>query len=214
MEIIEENALKAWRKALKKILDDGVVFKDKKDRVCREILNLKITIKDSSTITSPLNVLNSSNKWVYPSIEELKSAILEKEESHTYYYHYAERAFHFHGKNQIDNYVIPLLKRDMTSRRAIVVFYFPEEDSNISKKETPGIILMNFNIREGKLNSTTILRSNDFFFGWPANIVQAYFLSDYIAKELNYPIGDITTISISAHIFEDQFEYINEILKK
>ncbi|MEM4182066.1 MAG: thymidylate synthase [Candidatus Pacearchaeota archaeon] len=214
MEIIEDSALKAWKKALRIILEKGTTFKDRRERICKEILNLRITIKDSSTVNLPLNILNGFNKWVYPSLEELKNAILEKEENHAYYYHYAERAFHFNGKNQIDNYVIPLLKKDPTSKRAIVVFYFPEEDSSLSKKETPGMVLMNFNIREDKLHSTTVIRSNDLFFGWPANIVQTYFLVEYISKELNYPIGDMTTLSISAHIFEDQFEYINEVLNK
>ncbi|MEM4330471.1 MAG: thymidylate synthase [Candidatus Pacearchaeota archaeon] len=213
MEIIEKNAFEAWKKVLKEVLNNGVEFIDRKNRLCKEILNVKITITDTYTVSIPLDILKRFNKWIYPSIDEIKESILTTKENPAYYYTYGERAFNFNGVNQIDNYIINLLKKDPTSKRAIAVFYGAEKDSLPLKKETPGMVLINFNIRKSKLHSTTVIRSNDLFFGWPANILQTYFLVEYVSKELNVPIGEMTTFSISAHIFEDQFEDIKEILK-
>lgn len=213
MEIIEKSAEKAWKKVLKHVLDDGVEFIDRRKRLCKEVLNIKITLQNTADVTRPLEILNSFEKWVYPSLDELKSGILNKKEVPGYYYNYGARAFNYNGINQVDDYLIPLLKKDHNSKRAIIVFYGPEKDTLPLRKETPGMVMMNFNIRKGKLHTTIIIRSNDLFYGWPANIVQTYYLAEYISKELNVPLGEITTLSISAHIFEDQFEDIRKILR-
>jgi len=212
MEIKEKTAEKTWKSILKHVLENGTEFIDRKNRLCKEALNIVATIEDTKDITKPIEILSSFKKWVYPSLEELKSSILEKEDSPGYYYHYGSRAFNYSGINQINDYILPLLKKDPTSKRGIVVFYGPEKDTLPLKKETPGMVMMNFNIRNKKLHATVVIRSNDLFYGWPCNIVQAYFLADYISRELNVQIGSITTISISAHLFEEQFEYINKIL--
>jgi len=213
MEINGKNAEEVWKKMLEEVMKNGVQFTDRRGRVCKEILNITTTIENPTGITKPIELLSSFKKWVYPSFEEMKSSILEKEDNPSYYYHYGSRAFNYSGIDQVNNYIIPLLKKDQTSKRGIVVFYGPEKDTLPIKKETPGMVMINFNIRNKKLHTTAVIRSNDLFYGWPCNVVQIYFLAEYISKELNCPIGTINTISISAHIFEDQFEDIEKVLE-
>jgi len=212
MEIKEKTAEQAWKKMLKYVLENGEEFTDRKKRICKETLNITTVIENIEGITKPLEILSSFKRWVYPSLEELKAFMLEKEDIPGYYYHYGSRAFNYSGIDQINQYIIPLLKKEPTSKRGIVVFYGPEKDTLPLKKETPGMVMMNFNIRNKKLHATAIIRSNDLFFGWPGNIVQVYFLTDYISKELNVPIGTLSTVSISAHIFEEQFEDIKKVI--
>jgi len=212
MEIIAKNTEEAWKKALKYIYEKGKDFVDKDDRTCREVLNLSLKIESPKNIKKPIEILNSFRKWVYPPLEEIENFILGKKEIPGYYYNYGARAFNFSNINQIDGFVIPLLKKDRTSRRATIIFYSPMKDSFLFKKDIPGMIMANFNIRQDKLHVTTLIRSNDLFFGWPANIYQVYILQNYIAKKLNIKQGSITTVSISAHIFEDQFEDIEKVL--
>jgi thymidylate synthase len=212
MEIIEKNADTAWKKILKAVLENGTDFKDRDNRICREVLNATITIKDTSSITKPIEIINSFNKWVYPPLEELETVSLSRKEIPGYYYNYGARAFNLDGVNQIDDYVVPLLKNDNTSRRATVVFYDPRKDSQPFKRDIPGMIMMNFNVRNNKLDVTTLVRSNDLFFGWPANIYQTSILQAYVAKAIGSKLGSITTKSISAHIFDDQFDYIMKII--
>jgi len=213
MQIKEKTAEKAWKKVLRHILDNGIEFIDRENRLCKECMNITLTVESIENIDKPIEMLNSFNKWVYPPLEELKNLMLSKKESSGYYYKYGSRTFNYDGINQIDDFIIPLLKKDPNTRRAIVVFYNPNKDSSPEKKETPGMVLVNFNIRDKKLHATTVIRSNDLFYGWPGNIVQTYFLADYVSKELNIPIGTLNTTSISAHIFEDQFEDIRKILR-
>lgn len=211
-EIIAKNAEDAWEKALRNIYDNGKDFVDRDNRTCREILNLILKIENVKDITKPIEILNSLRKWVYPPYEELEIFILGKKDIPGYYYNYGARAFNFETINQIDDFVIPLLKKDKTSRRATAIFYNPLKDSFLFRKDIPGMIMINFNIRQEKLHITAIVRSNDLFFGWPANIYQVYVLQNYVAKQLGVELGSITTISISAHIFEDQLEDIKKVL--
>jgi len=212
--IKEQTAEETWKQILKHIMKKGEGFIDNKKRLCKEALNVTAVIENVKDITKPIEILNSFDKWVYPPLDEIKSAILGRTDTSGYYYNYGQRAFGYNGLNQVDDYVIPILKKNPTSKRAIVVFYGPEKDSLPLKKEASGVVMMNFNIRSGKLHTTMVIRSNDMFYGWPGNIVQAFYLADYISKELNYPLGTITTISISAHIFEKQFEHIKKVLKE
>lgn len=213
MEIIEKNAEEVWRKVLKYVLENGNDFTDRDGRTCREVLNVSVTIKNTGSITKPIEIINNFKKWVYPPLEELETVVLRKKEIPGYYYNYGARAFNFNNAiNQIDDYVILLLKKDSTSRRATIVFYNPEKDSSLFKKDIPSRIMMNFNIRDNRLNVTTLVRSNDLFFGLPADLYQTFILQDYVAKQLGCELGSITTNSISAHIFEDQFDYIKKVV--
>jgi thymidylate synthase len=212
MEIHEKNAEKVWKKMLKEVMENGTEFIDRKGRLCKETLNIVTTVESAQDVTRPIEILSSFKKWVYPPLDELRNSILGKEDVPGYYYHYGSRAFNYNGIDQINNYIIPLLRKEATSKRGIVVFYGPEKDTLPLKKETPGMVMMNFNIRNKKLHATAVIRSNDLFYGWPGNIAQTFFMTEYIAKELNVPIGTLNTISISAHIFEEQFEDIKKII--
>ncbi len=212
MEIIENKADEAWKKVLKLVLEKGEDFTDRDNRICREILNLIICVKNNNSFMKPIEIINSLKKWVYPPLEELENFILSKKDMPGYYYNYGARTFNFNEINQIDNYVIPLLKKDLTTRRGTIIFYNPVLDSSLFRKDTPGMITMNFNLRDDKLHVTALVRSNDLFFGWPANLYQSFILQKYVASKIGCELGNITTISISAHIFEDQFEDIKKII--
>ena len=213
VEIKGKTANEVWRKLLASIMKNGESYLDRRNRICKEALNVVATIESVEGITKPIETLNKFNKWVYPSEEQIKNFILNKEDSSEYYYNYGERAFNFEGINQVDEYIIPLVKKTPTSKRAIVMFY-STKDSLPLRKEVPGLVSINFEIRNNQLHSTLIIRSNDMCHGWPGNVAQAYYLTEYVANELNCKIGSITTFSISAHIFEEQFDDIKKILKK
>jgi thymidylate synthase len=218
MEIQDKTIEKVWKKALKHIMKEGYNFKDNEGRTCREIFNLILKVeKPDEETTKPMEIISKLKKWIYPSQEELANSILNKKFVPGYYFTYGDRAFNFRSEeqaiNQVDKFIIPLLKKDPTSRRAILAFYNPLKDSLLYRKEIPSRMFTDFKIRNKYLNATTIVRSNDIFIGWPADIYQVYVMQKYIAEKLNCSVGSTTTISISAHIFEEQFEDIQKILK-
>jgi len=216
MEIIQETAMECWKEALKLILDKGVDFKDENYRVCREILNLKIVVKKPFFETSkPIKTLFGFNEWKYPQLDEISKIMLTDKLESGYSYSYGARIFNFQGKiNQLNDFIIPLLKNTPNSRRAVISLWDPVADSSLSNRENPGLMLIDFKMRREKLNLTAVIRSNDVFFGWPANFYQLFVLQDYVKKALNCDFGNITVFSTSAHIFDDQFKFIEKVLKK
>jgi len=214
VEIKSETTISAWKSSLKYILESGKDFTDENNRVCREILNLVIKVENpEKDITKAVEILNSFKKWVYPPLDEIAEVIMSRKLSPTYSFSYGPRLFNFNNAiNQIDDFLIPLLKKNNFSRRGIVTLWHPTEDSKSYKREIPALISIDFKMRNKKLNVTAIVRSNDLFFGWPANIYQIFVLQEYVAKELNCKTGSLTTFSNSAHIFKDQFEDIQKVI--
>ena len=214
MIINEKTCMEAWKKSLRYIMDNGVDFKDKDERQCHEALNLIVTIEQPDhDYDKPIDVMKG-NEWIYPSTEELSAIIFNKENLAIYEFSYGPRIFNFLGrKDQINDYVIPLLKNDPNSRRAVISLLNPQTDSYALNKNMPSLIAIYFKIRDGRLDCTCTIRSNDFFIGWPGNIYQIYLLQKYVADKLNIKTGALSTISYSAHIFHEHFENINKILR-
>jgi len=153
-------------------------------------------------------------EWVYPTSEELSTIIFNKEDLAIYEFSYGPRIFNFLGKkDQVHDYIIPLLKHDPNTRRAIISLFNPSTDSDLLNKNIPSLMTIYFKIRDGKLNVTCVIRSNDFFIGWPGNTYQIYLLQKYVAEKLGTGTGTLSTISCSAHIFHEHLEHIGKMLK-
>jgi len=214
--IDKKTTTEAWKEALRLVINNGVDFMDENNRVCRESFNLLIRIENpKDDIKNPIKILNTFKHWKYPPYEEIAQVMLTSKTSPDYAYSYGSRIFNFADKkDQINDYIIPLLKENPNSRRATITIWDPIEDSNVINRDVPGLIMIDFKLRQNKLNAVAVIRSNDLFFGWPANIYQLYELQCYIAKKLKCEMGNLDTFSISAHIFSDQFEYIKKILEE
>lgn len=210
MEIVKDSAKGLWKSALKYALESGIKIKDRYNRSCREVLNLNLVLTGFKDVEFPIEKVSSFGKWVYPRIGEIKAIMLESGVGSSYAYSYGERIFNYDGFNQMDSYVIPTLKKDLNSRRAVINLWNPSVDTN--KGQVPGLIFLDFKVREGKVNLFALIRSNDLFIGWPANVYQLYVLANYVSKKLGLEIGSISTMSTSAHIFLDNLDEIKEVI--
>ena len=204
----------AWRNAIKTILKDGTVYIDGDNRRCTEIRNQSITIDNPADgVDEPYNALRDHDEWTYPSKEQLLNVIFDDEHINSLDYTYGARLLNFDDTiNQITDYVIPLLKDNPMTRRAIAHVYDPRLDSNQRRASTPGIIYFHFLQRNNALHCTAAIRSNDVFFGYPANIIQIHHVHRWVADECNLSQGSITTVSNSAHIFHDAHQDIQAVL--
>src|SRR3989338_9107152 len=137
--------------------------------------------------------------------------MLSREQPESYEYSYGPRIFNYRGVNQINDFIIPLLKKDHSSRRAVITLFDPSTDSNLLSKNIPSLLYIYFKIKENRLTLTCSIRSNDLFIGWPGNIYQIIMLQKHVAELLGAKIGELTTISCSAHIFHEHFEMIEKI---
>lgn len=174
-----------------------------------ECLGVHTRLGDVSDVEEPIVTLNSMGEWSYPPREEIRESLMSGEGEKNYVYTYGSRLFG--EENQIDGFVIPLLEEHPQSGRGTAVTWSPGRDGR-NVEEAPGIVSFDFKLREGELHVTAVIRNNDVFFGWPANICQTKMLQEYVADELGVESGKIGTLSCSAHIYEDNLSHVREVL--
>ena len=73
------------------------------------------------------------------------------------------------------------------------------------------MMLVDFKIRDGKLNTTGLWRSHDIYGAWFPNAVGLSHLSKYVAGEVGVEMGSLTIHSISAHIYEVNFKEAEKV---
>ncbi len=120
-------------------------------------------------------------------------------------YTYGERlrAWGSEGVDQID-YVIRKLKNSIYSRRAVATTWDPRVDTQ--SDEVPCLNHFVFMEREGVLDLSVMIRSNDMYGAWPANVYALSELLKFVADEIGITTGTITTLSINAHIYSHDWE--------
>lgn len=101
-----------------------------------------------------------------------------------------------------------MLKKDPDSRKAVAQFKVPyEKMDSLDNICTLGLI---FNIRDGKLHMTSIMRGNDIVLGFRYNVFFFSLIQEMIAKELNVPVGRMTHQVVSMHVYEKHFPLLKE----
>jgi hypothetical protein len=204
------NTKQAWHQIMLHVRTTGKEYIDQDGRACKELLNYTLTIQDPSDTLDVVREMQRQKNWVYPSPEELRSIILSSPQT-SHDYSYVPRLFG--GLNQIDNFVIPLLKSHPQSRRAVAMLYQPESDSKISAKNVPALLCIHVRLLD-TLELTAHIRSNDVFIGFPANVYQLRCLQEYIAKQLGVQSGPLHIFSNSAHFFTEYEPHYENIVKK
>lgn len=114
-----------------------------------------------------------------------------------------------HGFDQIEK-VIELLKYDPYSRRAVININVPNEKV-IETKDEPCTVCLDYQIRNGKLHCTCVMRSNDMNFGLRNDLGFFISLQKYIAKRLNVPVGTYTHFAMSIHFYDRDFKFVKDV---
>lgn len=115
-----------------------------------------------------------------------------------------------HEFDQIEK-MIELLQHDPESRRAVINLNTPNPWV-IETKDEPCTIALQFLIRNGKLYCTTMMRSNDIWFGLPYDIAFFTTLQKYIATRLDVEYGTYTHFVTSLHMYDRDAEQISKIV--
>lgn len=114
-----------------------------------------------------------------------------------------------YGYDQLEK-VISILRSDSNSRRATINFNVPREDKDVTKDEICTSMLQ-FRVRDGHLECTAIMRSNDVYTGFPYDVTYFRILQYIVAEELNIFVGDYTHFVCSIHLYDRNK---NDIRKK
>lgn len=120
------------------------------------------------------------------------------------------RGFIFNPINQIAE-VINKLQDDTDTRQALAIMWNPMFDgyyyTNIGKgKDIPCNLVLDFKIRDGKLDLTVFNRSNDIHWGlFGANLAQFTFIQKFVAAALKVPVGVYYHVTNSLHVYLDDY---------
>lgn len=112
--------------------------------------------------------------------------------------------------NQYSN-VLNELKNNPDSRRATMIYTRPSIHNEYNYKGMSDFICTyanQFFIRDGKLYSHYIMRSNDAVFGYCNDYYWAKHVHDKLAKDLNLQTGDLIWTASSLHVYERHFKFL------
>jgi thymidylate synthase len=98
--------------------------------------------------------------------------------------------------------VVDQLKKDDSSRQAVLTIFNSDKDLNVNVKDVPCTLTLQYFVRDGKLLARTSMRSNDLYLGMPYDFVQFIALQGAIAQALDIPMGTYSHTVGSLHIYE------------
>ena len=116
------------------------------------------------------------------------------------------------GIDQI-NSAIKVLKENPSSRRACASIWQPIDATRIMSKDLPCAFGINFEIRNEKLYSTLVMRSNNAATLLPTNLFEFTMLGEIVAKELGVKFGGHIHDVFSMHIFHNHKDDAIDIVK-
>lgn len=120
-------------------------------------------------------------------------------------YTYGER-LNAWGPEKVDqiDYVIKKLKANSHSRRAVATTWDPRKDT--LEDEVPCLNHFVFMARDDFLDLSVMIRSNDMYGAWLANIYGLGELLKHVSERTGLSEGTITTLSVNAHIYSHDWE--------
>jgi thymidylate synthase len=124
---------------------------------------------------------------------------------------YAEDSGLFHGaygprtRGQFAE-VVRKLRQDPDSRQAVVTIWDPKLDNLPEKRDYPCTVLHQFRIRDGRLNMSVYMRSNDVWLGLGYDGFQFTRVQIALASVLGVEVGTYAHHAGSLHLYEQHYD--------
>lgn len=120
-----------------------------------------------------------------------------------------DASMHEYKKSQFE-FVCDELRRDATSRRAVMMLSLSDEDypKMHNTKDFPCTMYLHFIIRGGKLDLLVHMRSNDFILGFTNDMPFFSVLQELVAQRIRVPLGSYYHFSDSMHLYERNYDQL------
>ena len=193
-----------------------------KNNELKEILNLTAVIEEED----PTNVYFPPYlPFERGELEAYYSEIMTDREIPGVAYNYGRRMRKHFGVDQIQM-MKELLKNRPDSKKMIAITTDPKLDwSNANNGDTPCLVMVLGSVQpastsgdsstrggDSKFYLTAHFRSQDMVHGWPRNTFALRKLQKDIADYGGYPMGALTMITHSAHMYGDDFSLVENLL--
>lgn len=112
--------------------------------------------------------------------------------------------------------VLKELRSNPNSRRAAMIYNRPSIHTDYNSNGMSDFICTyanTFLIRDGKLISHYLMRSNDVVFGYTADVHWALHVQKQLADELEVEVGDLIWTATNLHVYERHFKFIEELIE-
>ena len=114
--------------------------------------------------------------------------------------------------------VVSVLVADPDSRQAQVIISRPDEMRRVispghkgADKDYPCTNGFTFRIRDGKLNMSVTMRSNDLYWGTPYDVAAFTLIQRLVAAVLGVPVGRYSHYAASMHYYATTAEKLNKV---
>ncbi|MDR2873295.1 MAG: thymidylate synthase [Methanobrevibacter sp.] len=217
-----DEIVDGWEQLVKKIMSEGHNISDERGSLTKEIMNVLVQVKKplGKNSTDFFNIKSSDILnikvpkdyfWKGDKLKTYSEQFLSKDKKGFIYTYGNRLRDHFNHTDQITE-AINRLNQCRESRRAISITWDQALDS--VNEEVPCLILVDFKIRDGNLYTTALWRSHDIYGAWFPNVVGLTYLAQYVAEKTNSKVGNVTIQSISAHIYENDFDDAKKLLNR
>lgn len=217
--IIADNIDDIYRETCNRLLNEGSLVNN-----TRELNNFSFTL--TNIRNNVINIRNISKSYLFGELLWYMTArndigFIQKfsgfwgrisDDGETSNSAYGHILFKRHGFDQVHK-IIELLIADPNSRRAVLNFNVPNVNVIETKDEICTIALQMY-IRDGKLNCTGIMRSNDIWLGTPYDVTFFTELQKYIAHRVGVEYGTYTHFVTSIHAYDRNFEDLKGVLDR
>ena len=195
----------AWLKILNLIRVHGYTRSLSENRgYWQEVIDLTTVIREDETYYPDYLPCDES------AIAQYLPQLTDENPPHGISYSYGSRLRSWFGVNQIEQ-VVNKLKNDPNSTSGVCSLW---DVNDHNKGGSPCLNHLWFRIMGNKLLLTALFRSNDMFEAWPLNAYGLREIQREVAERLGYDMGELITISQSAHIYSWSEEFADEVLDK
>jgi thymidylate synthase len=163
-----------------------------------------------ATIAETMWVLGGRNDLAYLS-RYLPRAGEFSDDGSTWRAGYGPRVRNWHGVDQLAE-VYKILRDDPRSRRAVISIFDPASDFVVSK-DVPCNNWLHFLVRNGRLDMSVAIRSNDLIWGFSGiNTFEWSVLQELLASWLQVDVGTATFFADSLHLYERHHNRAKQIV--
>lgn len=197
----------AWLEIIKAIQRFGTIRSNFYGGSVRELFNIAAVVTDEDSLNPQMFPYMQVSK---EEIEKYCQYIMNGNKGDEVYT-YGERLWNYKGINQVEEVIIPYLKKYPTDRAAIAIMFDLTQDHKASR--APCMCMVQAATLGDKLNLAAYFRSHAIFSGWLLNAFGLRRLQKYIAEKLGYKVGTLTIFSNCAHIYDNEWPTAEKIIK-
>lgn len=212
------NAYEAYPVLLRDVLEFG---EDQSSRIgdVREVENVMVTFTDPvKTHTPPrdgsaplLGLLEGAQLVAGIAADDLMVELFPKYAEHSDFYGAYPRRAGAHDQLPL---LFEALRTDPNTRRGVLTLWDAKLDAAGGYLDHPCTLALTFRVRNGALNMSVKMRSNDLWIGAPYDFVQFAVLQQTFATALGLTCGTYTHVADSLHIYHRDFEAAERALSK